>query len=80
MGNAPILRQTKFRLPLARAWHTVISFLRTQLSPDGGDGPLHLYLNSAFCPSPDDSVANLHRCFAIDGVLVVNYSLTPAWG
>ncbi len=39
-----------------------------------------VYLREAFSPSPDERIATLHAAFAVDGRLVVNYALTPAWG
>lgn len=39
-----------------------------------------VYVNSAFAPTPDDLLADLDACFAQDGQLVINYSITPAWG
>lgn len=39
-----------------------------------------MYLKEAFSPSPEERIATLHDAFAVDGRLVVNYALTPAWG
>ena len=39
-----------------------------------------VYLKEAFSPSPEERIAALHAAFAVDGRLVVNYALTPAWG
>lgn len=41
---------------------------------------LFLYVNSSFAPAGDEVVGNLFACFAVDNTLIVNYSLTPAWG
>ena len=38
------------------------------------------YVRGAFCPSPDQTVGQLFSCFELDKELVVNYSLTNAWG
>ena len=42
--------------------------------------PQFVYLKEAFSPSPEERIAALHTAFAVDGRLVVNYALTPAWG
>mmetsp|Transcript_3366 Transcript_3366/g.8317 ORF Transcript_3366/g.8317 Transcript_3366/m.8317 type:complete len:178 (-) Transcript_3366:115-648(-) len=39
-----------------------------------------VYVNSAFAPSPDERIADVARCFHVDGVLNLNYCTTPAWG
>lgn len=40
-----------------------------------------LYCHTAFAPPPDELVGDLASCFCdAQGVLVLNYSLTPAWG
>ena len=41
---------------------------------------LFLYCNSAFAPPPDELVRDVAQCFAVEGVLVLNYCTTPAWG
>ncbi|KAE9387907.1 hypothetical protein BT96DRAFT_1004700 [Gymnopus androsaceus JB14] len=45
-----------------------------------GTEPLHTYINLAFSPAPDDTVANLFKSFQTDNHLIVNYSTTAAWG
>eukprot|EP00897_Mesotaenium_endlicherianum_P007769 jgi/Mesen1/701/ME000109S_10920 len=74
-GDAPILRQAKFKIGAAERFSKVIEFLRKQLHRD----TLFLYINSAFSPNPDEVVADLFDCFAMDGKLVVNYATSPAW-
>ena len=39
-----------------------------------------LFVNCTFQPSPDETVADLFKCFQSDGKLVVNYATTAAWG
>ncbi|KAI9026160.1 putative autophagy-related protein 12 [Hyaloraphidium curvatum] len=79
-GNAPILKQSFFRIAASHRFGTVADFVRKQLGVGPNDA-LFLYVNSAFAPSPDEDIGNLHRCFRDSkGDLVVNYCLTPAWG
>ena len=43
--------------------------------------PQFLYCHTAFAPPPDELVGDLAECFSdAQKVLVLNYSLTPAWG
>ncbi|CAO3633432.1 unnamed protein product [Mucor fragilis] len=79
IGNAPILKQKVFKLAASNKFQTVIQFLRKELRYQGPD-PLFLYINSAFSPSPDETISNLHKCFNTDGHLIVNYCTTAAWG
>jgi ubiquitin-like protein ATG12 len=60
IGNAPILKQKVFKLTASNKFQTVIQFLRKELRYKGSD-PLFLYINSAFSPSPDETISNLHK-------------------
>jgi ubiquitin-like protein ATG12 len=42
--------------------------------------PQFVYLKEAFSPALEERIAVLHEAFGVDGRLVVNYALTPAWG
>ncbi|EJT97733.1 APG12-domain-containing protein [Dacryopinax primogenitus] len=79
IGNAPIMRQNYYRITASNRFQAVIQFLRKELGWKAAD-PLFTYINSAFSPTPDDTVANLYKCFATEGHLIVNYSSTAAWG
>ncbi|XP_022724577.1 ubiquitin-like protein ATG12 isoform X2 [Durio zibethinus] len=56
-GDAPILKQAKFKILGADKFAKVIDFLRRQLHQD----TLFLYVNSAFSPSPDELVIDLYN-------------------
>ncbi|BBG98803.1 Ubiquitin-like superfamily protein [Prunus dulcis] len=82
-GDAPILKQAKFKLILFEGqilgtdkFAKVIEFLRRQLHRD----TLFVYVNSAFSPNPDELVIDLYNNFGFDGKLVVNYACSMAWG
>ena len=79
VGSTPALKQSKFKINTQQRFQTVIDFLRKQLHLQPSDS-LFLYVNSAFAPAPDQLLANLNKCYSIDGTLVVNYCSTPAWG
>lgn len=84
VGSAPILKQSKFKISSSHRFQAITEFLWRQLSGNGADqkeaGSLYLYINSSFAPAADESISNLYACFAVDNTLIVNYSLTPAWG
>ncbi|KAJ7555768.1 hypothetical protein O6H91_05G054300 [Diphasiastrum complanatum] len=75
-GDAPILKQSKFKIAAAEKFAKVIDFLRKQLHRE----TVFVYINSAFSPNPDEVVADLFENFGIDGKLVVNYACSMAWG
>jgi ubiquitin-like protein ATG12 len=75
-GDAPILKQNKFKISAHEKFEKVVSFLGTQL----GKKHIFVYLNSAFTPRYDETVANLYEWHGVEGKLVVNYATTPAWG
>ncbi|EIM92172.1 autophagy protein 12, partial [Stereum hirsutum FP-91666 SS1] len=72
VGNAPIMKQNFFKVTVSNRFQAVIQFLRKELGWKASD-PLFTYINLAFAPAPDDTVANLYKSFATDGRLIVNY-------
>ena len=78
-GNAPILKQSKFKLPADIRFHVVTETLRAHLRLAKEDS-LFLYCNSAFAPAPGLALGDIAQCFHVDGTLVLNYCCTPAWG
>ncbi|EPT00233.1 hypothetical protein FOMPIDRAFT_1122897 [Fomitopsis schrenkii] len=79
IGNAPIMKQNLYKINAQNQFRAVIRFLRKQLGYNPQDA-LFTYINLSFAPAPDDTVLNLHKSFASDGALIVNYSTTVAWG
>ena len=81
VGNAPILRRTKFQIGDEdnKQFAFLNTFLRKTLKL-GADQTLFLYINSAFVPSLDESLRDLNDCFATRGELQVYYALQEAWG
>ncbi|XP_052182843.1 ubiquitin-like protein ATG12 isoform X1 [Diospyros lotus] len=75
-GDAPILKQAKFKIAGTDKFAKVIDFLCRQLHRE----TLFVYLNSAFSPNPDELVIDLYNNFGFDGKLVVNYACSMAWG
>lgn len=59
-----------------RPFRDVVSFVSQQL----GRTSVFAYLNTAFAPSLDESVGVLHRAYAVNNQLIVNYACAPAWG
>ncbi|KFH41191.1 Ubiquitin-like protein-like protein [Hapsidospora chrysogenum ATCC 11550] len=80
VGSAPVLGQDVCKISAARRFEEVVRYLRRKLRCRDTDS-VFLYVNSAFAPSLDEVVGNLHQCFK-DGrdQLVVAYSITPAFG
>jgi ubiquitin-like protein ATG12 len=79
VGGAKMMKRNKFKLGSDKPWTIVDAFLRRQLQLTAQE-PLFTYVSSAFCPSPDELVGNLHDCFQVGGELVIQYSITAAWG
>ena len=74
-GNAPILKQSIFKISSTYTFEKVIAFLTKELQQQP-----FCYINSSFAPSPDELLSNLYQSFGVDKSLIVNYSITPAWG
>ncbi|CAM6023383.1 unnamed protein product [Sphagnum balticum] len=76
IGDAPILKQSKFKIGGVEKFAKVIEFLRKQVHRE----TLFVYINSGFSPNPDENIWVLFENFGIDGKLVVNYACSMAWG
>ncbi|CAN0127810.1 unnamed protein product, partial [Ectocarpus sp. 4 AP-2014] len=78
IANAPILRKSKFQVNSAWTCSELETSLRSMLQISDAT-PLFLYCNSAFEPSPDQSLSDLYKCFNVNKELLMNYSITEAW-
>ncbi|KAI9726687.1 MAG: Ubiquitin-like protein [Cirrosporium novae-zelandiae] len=79
IGGAPILRRKTYKISATQRFETVVNFLRKQLGCKPSDS-VFLYVNSIFAPGLDEGVGGLWRCFKRDEMLMVSYSMTPAFG
>ncbi|KAM6481129.1 ubiquitin-like autophagy protein Apg12-domain-containing protein [Trichoderma sp. SZMC 28011] len=80
VGSAPALQQDVCKISASRRFEEVVRYLRRKLRCKETDS-VFLYVNSAFAPSLDEVVGNLHQCFKnAHDQLVVAYSITPAFG
>ncbi|GJN73580.1 ubiquitin-like protein [Purpureocillium lilacinum] len=80
VGAAPALQQDLCKITATRRFEEVVRYLRRKLRCKDTDS-VFLYVNSAFAPSLDEVVGNLHQCFKnASDQLVVAYSMTPAFG
>lgn len=79
VGSAPIMKKNKFQISTDQRFASVSSFLRKILKLGAADS-LFLYCNSAFAPSPDESLEDLRDAFAVREELVIHYSIQEAWG
>ncbi|CAL5221194.1 g3342 [Coccomyxa viridis] len=75
-GDAPILKQQKFKISGAEKFSKIVDTLRKKANLD----QVFVYLKESFCPSLDERVAVLYEAYGSNGQLVVNYANTPAWG
>ena len=86
VGSAKRMRKMKFKLDSGKRFAMIHEFVRAQLGLTSGQ-QLFLYVRSAFAPALDTTVAELFQCFSVGGEqdpskgeLIVNYSMTEAWG
>lgn len=75
-GDAPLLKQSKFRVNANEPLHKVVGFLCRQTQRDA----VFVYLKAAFTPHLEDSVQSLFDAHGENGSLVIHYSTQPAWG
>lgn len=77
VANAPILKQTKFKVGAFENFSMIINFVKNQIK--GKDG-IFLYCNSSFSPCPDAVINDIFQCFKVGNELIINYAITEAWG
>ena len=77
VSNAPILKQTRFKLSGMEPFNVIAKFVKDQLRTKES---IFLYCNSSFSPAADELVADLYECFKVGQELIVNYAVTEAWG
>ncbi|DAZ94820.1 TPA: hypothetical protein N0F65_012847 [Lagenidium giganteum] len=84
VGNAPLMKRTKFTVAGGDSLSVVYKFLKKQLRLKDSDALMvqFVYCNSSFAPCPDQKLSELFevQCFQVGDVLILNYSLTQAWG
>ena len=90
-GRTPQLEKSKLRTPGTDCWSSLEDGLRRifnqlaaqkAISPDvwAPGGPIYTYI-AGFAPLPEQRMVDLYDCFAVDGELLVQYSLgEPAFG
>lgn len=70
IGSAPALRQPRFTIDGSKRFVDLVMFLKTSLKLES----LHVYCNDAFEPLQDECIADLKRCFGMNGRLTLSYS------
>ena len=75
-GDAPILKQSKFKVSAADRVDKVVDFVKKMVRREN----VFLYVGSTFMPAPDARVGDLFDCYGTGGKLVLQYALNMAWG
>ncbi|KAK3700924.1 Ubiquitin-like protein [Vermiconidia calcicola] len=79
LPNTRSLRPPVFNCGTTQRFEFVVRFLRKRLQLKDHES-VFCYVNSVFAPGLDEGVGNLWRCFKTGDELVVNYSVTQAFG
>ncbi|TKA79596.1 Ubiquitin-like protein ATG12 [Friedmanniomyces simplex] len=79
LPNTPQLRQPRFKCSGNQRFEHIVRFLRKKIGLQDHES-VFCYVNSVFSPGLDEGVGNLWRCFKTGNELVVNYSVTQAFG
>ncbi|KAF2172847.1 hypothetical protein M409DRAFT_35404 [Zasmidium cellare ATCC 36951] len=80
LPNTPQLKQPRFTCSSNQRFEYIVNFVRRKLGLKANEGTVFCYVNSVFAPRLDEGVGNLWRCFKVNDELVVNYSITQAFG
>ena len=76
VGDAPLLKQSKFKTLGSEPLRKIVDFLRKQIQRDA----VFVYLKSSFAPGMEDSIQSLFDAYGEDGKLVLHYATVPAYG
>lgn len=79
VGSAPILKKAKFQISAHQPFYAVTTFLRKMLKLADG-AALFLYIQSAFCPGPEEIIGDVQKSFGVREELVIHYAIQEAWG
>ncbi|KAK1812283.1 Ubiquitin-like protein [Friedmanniomyces endolithicus] len=79
LPNTPQLRQPRFKCSSNQRFEHIVRFLRKKVGLEDHES-VFCYVNSVFSPGLDEGVGNLWRCFKTGNELIVNYSITQAFG
>lgn len=81
VANAPILKQSKFKVLKSKTIASMTELLRKAATGKiDSSQSVFIYINQSFAPSLDQTVQNLFDCYACDNKLVLHYAITTAWG
>lgn len=78
-GGAPILKQKKFNLARTQTVLWLTNKLRSFLNASKEES-VFLYVSRSFCPTPNQTMAELYDLFKTDDKLVFHYSKQPSFG
>ena len=76
VGNAPILKDCKFKVNSSKNFGSIITMLKNRLR---NQGSIYLFCNN-YCPTPDAVIEDLYQCFKTSDELIISYAITEAWG
>jgi ubiquitin-like protein ATG12 len=79
VGNAPIMKRTKFLVTPTETFASLQTRLRKLLQQESTPS-LFMYLHTCFVPSLEDTVGQLFDLYHTSQELKVHYSLQEAWG
>ncbi len=96
IGNAPLLKNTKFNVSRKKKVLYFIEFLSKKIfkppASNTASGAqmstaqstpserIFIYCNNTFSPSPDQSIDDLYQSFKVGDELIICYSLSEAYG
>lgn len=79
VGNAKVLKKTKWFMKPTDQLSYCVSFLRKNLKLEPSES-IFIYVNQTFAPALDQTIQNLYDCYESDKKLVLYYATIQAWG
>jgi ubiquitin-like protein ATG12 len=80
VGSATQLKKAELEISGTRTISEVLDHVKKKLNTESD---VHLYCGhvmSAFSPTPDMTLQDLHNCFQLNGKLEIMYGIQPTFG
>ena len=77
IGSTPALNPRIFKISAEQTVLTLVRFVNKRLR---NQGPLHLYVQNLFLPTPDEVLGDLYKLFKTSDELVIGYCYLVAFG
>ncbi|VDK39438.1 unnamed protein product [Taenia asiatica] len=80
VGDAPCVKKAKWKVARSDTLSAITSFLFKYLNLVPHKDNLFIFVSSSFTPPLDTELGTLYDCFSTEGMLILQYCKSQAWG